>query len=159
MNFFFEWFRCCILCFCVDSAFAGVELPDIIFVLVDSLRSDHVGCYGYSRDTTPFIDRFSKEECVRFETVIPGGSWTQPAVMTLFTAMSVDGHFRKEAEISLMIHPGKDEMRQSIPIMSYGLVKHPAEVRYGSRALQRRRERIRHLSAWRIFRLSHYLTA
>ena len=88
------------MCFCVDSVFAGVELPDIIFVLVDSLRSDHVGCYGYSRDTTPFIDRFSKEECVRFETVIPGGSWTQPAVMTLFTAMSVDGHRRVLPKLS-----------------------------------------------------------
>lgn len=68
--------------------------PDIIFILIDSLRSDHVGSYGYLRNTTPNIDKFAKEDCVRFETVIPGGSWTQPAVMTLFTSLSVDGHKR-----------------------------------------------------------------
>lgn len=69
--------------------------PDILFILIDSLKASHVGCYGYARDTTPNIDRFVREErCVRFETVIPGGSWTMPAVMTLFTALPVDGHRR-----------------------------------------------------------------
>lgn len=74
---------------------AGPSRPDILFVLVDSLKASHVGCYGYARDTTPNLDRFVCEEgCFRFETVIPGGSWTMPAVMTLFTALSVDGHRR-----------------------------------------------------------------
>ena len=35
--------------------------PNIIIIVVDTLRADHVGCYGYSRETTPNIDRFSKE--------------------------------------------------------------------------------------------------
>lgn len=74
---------------------AGPSRPDILFVLVDSLKASHVGCYGYARDTTPNLDRFVREEgCFWFETVIPGGSWTMPAVMTLFTALSVDGHRR-----------------------------------------------------------------
>ena len=68
--------------------------PDILFVLVDSIRASHLGCYGYERDTTPNIDRFAKAECVRFETVIPGGSWTVPAVMTLFTSLPADEHRR-----------------------------------------------------------------
>ena len=79
------------------TAFGGdaPTRPDVLFVLVDSLKASHVGCYGYARDTTPNLDRFVREEgCFRFETVIPGGSWTMPAVMTLFTAMSVDGHRR-----------------------------------------------------------------
>ena len=68
--------------------------PDILFILIDSVRASHLGCYGYGRDTTPNIDRFAKAECVRFETVIPGGSWTVPAVMTLFTSLSADEHRR-----------------------------------------------------------------
>ena len=76
------------------GAFAGPSRPDIIFVLIDSVRSSHFGCYGYARDTTPNIDRFAAEECVRFETVIPGGSWTMPAVMTLFTSLPADEHRR-----------------------------------------------------------------
>ena len=68
--------------------------PDILFVLIDSIKASHLGCYGYERDTTPNIDRFAKAECVRFETVIPGGSWTIPAVMTLFTSLPADEHRR-----------------------------------------------------------------
>lgn len=68
--------------------------PDILFVLIDSIKASHLGCYGYGRDTTPNIDRFAKAECVRFETVIPGGSWTIPAVMTLFTSLPADEHRR-----------------------------------------------------------------
>lgn len=70
------------------------DRPDILFVLIDSLKASHLGCYGYSRDTTPAIDRFAREEGVRFETVIPGGSWTVPAVMTLFTSLPADAHRR-----------------------------------------------------------------
>ena len=68
--------------------------PDILFILIDSIKASHLGCYGYGRNTTPNIDRFAKAECVRFETVIPGGSWTVPAVMTLFTSLSADEHRR-----------------------------------------------------------------
>ena len=68
--------------------------PDILFILIDSIKASHLGCYGYGRDTTPNIDRFAKAECVRFETVIPGGSWTIPAVMTLFTSLPADEHRR-----------------------------------------------------------------
>ena len=68
--------------------------PDILFILIDSIKASHLGCYGYERDTTPNIDRFAKAECVRFETVIPGGSWTVPAVMTLFTSLPADEHRR-----------------------------------------------------------------
>lgn len=77
-------------------AYGGEESsrPDILFVLIDSIKASHLGCYGYSRNTTPNIDRFAKEEGVRFETVIPGGSWTVPSVMTLFTSLPADEHRR-----------------------------------------------------------------
>ena len=73
---------------------AAPSRPDILFVLIDSVKASHLGCYGYARDTSPNIDRFARTECVRFETVIPGGSWTVPAVMTLFTSLPADEHRR-----------------------------------------------------------------
>ena len=73
---------------------AASEHPDILFVLIDSLKASHLGCYGYARDTSPNLDRFAAAEAVRFETAIPGGSWTQPAVMTLFTSLPADEHMR-----------------------------------------------------------------
>lgn len=73
---------------------AAPEHPDIVFVLIDSLKASHLGCYGYARGTSPNLDRFAATEAVRFETAIPGGSWTQPAVMTLFTSLPADEHMR-----------------------------------------------------------------
>jgi len=35
--------------------------PPIILITVDTLRADHLGCYGYSRNTSPVIDQFAKE--------------------------------------------------------------------------------------------------
>ena len=38
---------------------APSSAPDILIVLVDALRPDHLGCYGYVRPTSPFLDRWS----------------------------------------------------------------------------------------------------
>ena len=70
------------------------EKPDVLFILIDSLKASHIGCYGYGRNTTPNIDRLAKTEFVRFETCIAAGSWTQPAVMSLFTSLTADRHGR-----------------------------------------------------------------
>ncbi len=76
----------------------AAQKPDVVILLIDSLKASHVGCYGYKRNTTPNLDRFAAENAIRFETVIPGGSWTQPSVMTLFTSLPADEHMRVEAD-------------------------------------------------------------
>ena len=35
--------------------------PNVVLVSIDSLRRDHLGCYGYSRDTSPTIDRLAQQ--------------------------------------------------------------------------------------------------
>ena len=45
---------------CTEPA-SPPERPDIILVMVDTLRADHLGCYGYAGDTSPNIDRFSRQ--------------------------------------------------------------------------------------------------
>ncbi|HNR14279.1 MAG TPA: sulfatase-like hydrolase/transferase, partial [Thermodesulfobacteriota bacterium] len=42
---------------------------NIVLIVVDALRPDHLSCYGYRRETTPEIDRIAQEGC-RFENVI-----------------------------------------------------------------------------------------
>ncbi|MDZ4674229.1 MAG: hypothetical protein SGI84_07235, partial [Gemmatimonadota bacterium] len=42
----------------LPSAEAGV--PDVVVVVIDALRADHVSAYGYHRPTSPFIDRMAK---------------------------------------------------------------------------------------------------
>ena len=58
---------------------------NIILIMVDSLRSDHVSSYGYSRNTTPYLDAFVTSAGVRFEHVISTSPWTCPSVAAMFT--------------------------------------------------------------------------
>ena len=37
------------------------HLPNIVLVSIDTLRADHLGCYGYERDTSPVIDALAAE--------------------------------------------------------------------------------------------------
>jgi len=60
--------------------------PDIVLVTVDTLRADHLGCYGYFRDTSPAIDALS-EECVIFERCIAPMATTLPSHLSLFTGL------------------------------------------------------------------------
>src|SRR5438093_11234608 len=60
--------------------------PNVILISIDSLRYDHLGCYGYGRDTSPNIDRVAREGAL-FETVVSSTSWTLPAHAALFTGL------------------------------------------------------------------------
>jgi len=68
----------------------------VILVSIDSLRADHVGCYGYERDTTPHLDRFAREG-VRFDQHVSSSSWTLPAHASLFTSVADSVHGCVEA--------------------------------------------------------------
>jgi len=58
--------------------------PDIIFIVLDTLRADRLSCYGYPRDTTPHIDKFA-ESATLFERAIVPAQWTIPSHASLFT--------------------------------------------------------------------------
>jgi arylsulfatase len=60
--------------------------PDIVLVTVDTLRADHLGCYGYFRDTSPNIDALS-EESILFEHCLAPMATTLPSHLSLFTGL------------------------------------------------------------------------
>jgi arylsulfatase A-like enzyme len=60
--------------------------PCVILISIDSLRPDHLGCYGYTKNTSPTLDRFAGEG-VLFETAWSSTSWTLPAHAALFTSL------------------------------------------------------------------------
>ena len=64
---------------------------NVLWIVVDCLRPDHLGCYGYGRNTSPHIDRLARE-CVRFEQAISPHIPTQPAHTTLFSGRDVFAH-------------------------------------------------------------------
>jgi arylsulfatase A-like enzyme len=63
----------------------AVTRPNIIFIIVDALRADHVSAYGYARATTPYLDAWVAASGARFTDVSASTSWTYPANATLET--------------------------------------------------------------------------
>ena len=65
--------------------------PDIVLVVVDTLRADHLGAYGYARPTSPTIDALSKTGTL-FSNAASPSSWTKPAVASLFSSRLPSEH-------------------------------------------------------------------
>ena len=58
--------------------------PAVILVSIDTLRPDHLGCYGYGRDTSPHLDRFAQDAIV-FENCLSQAPTTRPSCGSLLT--------------------------------------------------------------------------
>ena len=67
------------------------DRPNIVVYLIDALRADRIGCYGYDRGTTPHIDEFSSS-AVLFSGAQAQTSWTRPAVASIFTGLLPQQH-------------------------------------------------------------------
>jgi arylsulfatase A-like enzyme len=59
--------------------------PNIVLVTIDTLRADHLSCYGYDRPTSPNIDAFAREATL-FTRAYSQSSWTKPATASLLTS-------------------------------------------------------------------------
>ncbi|MFP8879451.1 MAG: sulfatase [Myxococcota bacterium] len=58
--------------------------PDIFLITVDTLRADHLGAYGYTKPTSPRLDRLARESLV-FEHCRSHASNTRPSIASLLT--------------------------------------------------------------------------
>lgn len=67
------------------------EQVNVLLVVVDTLRADHAGCYGYERNTTPNLDGLAREG-VLFENAVSQAAFTLPAMASLFTALNPVSH-------------------------------------------------------------------
>lgn len=80
--------------------------PNVIFVVLDTLRADHLELYGYPESTAPNLARVGEESAV-FTRAFSSSSWTAPATASLFTGLYPTRHgvqmgflakLRREAE-------------------------------------------------------------
>ncbi|MEJ2008220.1 MAG: sulfatase-like hydrolase/transferase [Acidobacteriota bacterium] len=65
--------------------------PNIIFIVLDTVRADHLSSYGYSRPTTPNIDKLARRG-VLFENAIAATSWTLASHASMFTGLLPHQH-------------------------------------------------------------------
>jgi arylsulfatase A-like enzyme len=95
--------------FCLISP-SNFKKPNIILIVVDSLRPDHLGCYGYYRNTSPNIDSFGKEAII-FKNALAPSCYTTASVASFITSSYPSEHkvFETTPEIceGIYMNPSK----------------------------------------------------
>lgn len=88
---------CLLLAACGDSASPssggndGASKPNVVVVVVDTLRPDHLPLYGYSTNTAPFLSALAARSVV-FRRAFSSSTWTAPATASLFTSLYPPQH-------------------------------------------------------------------
>jgi arylsulfatase A-like enzyme len=73
--------------------------PNVLIIIADTLRSDHLSTYGYSRDTSPNLTHLAQQG-VLFENAIAPASWTLPSHASILTGLYPhDDHVENERDI------------------------------------------------------------
>ncbi len=74
-----------------DSGIIESKSYNVVLILTDTFRADHIGAYGYARDTTPWFDTFAND-AVLFESATSQNAWTPASVSSLFTGLYTRSH-------------------------------------------------------------------
>jgi arylsulfatase A-like enzyme len=62
------------------------QRPNVILIVVDTLRADHLGSYGYPRPTSPHIDALA-EDAIVYEQALSQAPWTTPSIGSLLSSL------------------------------------------------------------------------
>lgn len=63
----------------------GTSKPNIVLLVIDTIRPDHLSVYGYAHDTSPFLAELARKGTT-FENTYSASSWTSPAMASLMTS-------------------------------------------------------------------------
>jgi arylsulfatase A-like enzyme len=86
--------------------------PDILLIILDTLRRDHLSIYGHQRTTSPGFDAFASRATL-YERAVSPSQWTIPAHSSLFTGVYPSTHGVIEASGQLSpAHPTLAEILQ-----------------------------------------------
>lgn len=75
----------------IDRKINTQDGPNVIFIVVDALRADHISSYGYERLTSPNIDGLISDGIV-FENAISQGNMTTLSMPSMFTGLYTSDH-------------------------------------------------------------------
>jgi len=91
VSFFSPDIYSCYLRFPYNSEKEHPKAPNVLLVVLDTVRADHLSCYGYGRLTTPNIDRISRQG-VLFLNAFSPSPWTLPSHASMFTGLYPSQH-------------------------------------------------------------------
>ena len=88
-----------------DAARTAVaDGPNVLIVVLDSLRTDKLGCYGFDRPTSPVLDALASDpDAVLYARHHAPATWTKPSTASLFTGLFT---FQHGVQLG---HTGKDK--------------------------------------------------
>ncbi len=101
--------------------------PNVILITIDTLRADHLGCYGYERPTSPFIDSLA-DEGTRFADASAPAAWTKPSTGTILTGLYPSRHGALYHGSSLQVPEGERTLAEAFSERGYataGFVSNP----------------------------------
>jgi arylsulfatase A-like enzyme len=87
----------------------------VLLVSIDTLRADHLSCYGYERPTSPNLDALAARGA-RFERTFASTSWTLPSHLTMLTGLPVSGHGICDDRLWSRV----DAEGEPVPVMMHG---------------------------------------
>jgi len=90
--------------------------PNLVLLTVDTLRADRLGCYGYSRDTSPVLDRLAKEGTLFEEAYAQRGS-TWPSLASIMTSLHPVTHGVREN--GMMLSDAPDALAEMLAAKGY----------------------------------------
>ena len=95
------------------------QRPHVVLVVIDTLRADHLGVYGYARPTSPVIDGLAARGTVFTNATAPS-SWTRPSVASLFTSLLPSEH--GAVSIAQPLDAGVDTLTERLSAAGYRTV-------------------------------------
>lgn len=91
------------------------ERPNVLFLILDSLRTDRVSSYNHDRETTPHLDRFATS-ATRYTNAYTPAPWTLPTHTSLFT-----GLFPSEHGVTNVFGDGGSRLSDEVPTLAESL--------------------------------------
>jgi arylsulfatase A-like enzyme len=94
---------------------------NLVVIGIDTLRADHVGCYGYRRPTSPHIDALARDG-VLFTTAVSQAPWTLPAFASIMTGLLPSHHRAGEGKLPYVSALGPDAETLAATLARQGFV-------------------------------------
>jgi arylsulfatase A-like enzyme len=90
--------------------------PDVVIVVLDTVRADHVSAYGYGRATTPVFDALARDAALFLDASAPG-TWSLPSHASLFTGLFASAHGAHDEH--RFLEPGPPTLAETLAAAGY----------------------------------------
>ena len=105
----------------------GRERPNLVLIVLDTVRAGELSAYGYSRPTTPNLDRLARQG-VLFENALSSSSWTLPSDASILTGLLPHQH---GANWATPIAPSIRTLADDLEVLGYETAGFNANLVYG----------------------------